>query len=262
MDVKNKIQIIISIIVRIIILIVSCIMIMWYMDSGFIAFGSIVGITVFGTTGLAALCWDLIRLFCKKIMQKKWGKILVHALMGLTGIFVLYVAVAIGLMLYGANNTPDENATVVVLGCQVRGTVPSHALRNRLDTAFSYLDSHPSAKAVLSGGKGSGEDISEAQCMYNYLTEKGISPDRLFMEDRSTTTNENIRFSKEIIENNGLSQDLAVVTDWYHEFRASMICRRNNISCGAVPAPTPRYLTAHLVTREIFAIPHEFFMRS
>ena len=176
-------------------------------------------------------------------------------------LFCIYCAAAIGLMLYGANNPPEEGATLVVLGCQVRGKEPSHTLRLRLEAACRYLNENPRAKAVLSGGKGDHEEISEAQCMYNYLTEKGISPDRLYIEDKSTTTNENIRFSEEIIKKNGLDPRLAIATDWYHEFRAGLICRRQGYSCGAVSADTAGYLTAHLVTREIFAIANEVIFK-
>ena len=94
---------------------------------------------------------------------------------------------------------------------------------------------------------------------FHFLTEKGISPDRLYKEERSTTTDENIRYSSEIIRKNGMSENTAIVTDWYHEYRAGKIASRNGLNPGAVSAPTARFVTANLVTREIFAIALDIF---
>ena len=75
------------------------------------------------------------------------------------------------------------------------------------------LDDSPNANAVLSGGQGSDEIMSEAQCMYNVLTESKIDSSRLYMEDKSTNTTENIRNSMKIIEDNNLNTDITIVTD-------------------------------------------------
>ena len=247
--------------VRVVIIILSLIMILWYIDSSFIAFGNVVGISFFIIVIAACLGWDFIAAFIRRLSKTKGGRAVVIAFGVLGGLFAAYVCIAIGLMNYGASREPEPGATVVVRGCQVRGDVPSLTLKLRMDAAFDYLSAHPDAKAVLSGGQGDGENMSEAQCMYEYLTEKGISGDRLFIEDKSTTTNENIKFSKVIIEENGLSPDLAIVTDWYHEYRASIIARRAGCKSGAVSAPTANFLTAHLVTREIFALGNEVLFK-
>ncbi|MEI3193353.1 MAG: YdcF family protein [Lachnospiraceae bacterium] len=89
---------------------------------------------------------------------------------------------------------------LVVLGAQVRGTVPSRALKKRLDTAAEYLGKNLETKVVVSGGKGAGEEITEAEAMENYLLELGIEKDRIIMEDRSTTTSENLRYTGELID--------------------------------------------------------------
>ena len=257
----NNIKKIAEIIIRIAVVLISLCMIYWYAISGYIAFGNVVGIMIFAAIGIIAAFFTPIKELLGKIRKKKAGKMITNILLVMIVLFCIYCAAAIGLMLYGANNPPEEGATLVVLGCQVRGKEPSHTLRLRLEAACRYLNENPRAKAVLSGGKGDHEEISEAQCMYNYLTEKGISPDRLYIEDKSTTTNENIRFSEEIIKKNGLDPRLAIATDWYHEFRAGLICRRQGYSCGAVSADTAGYLTAHLVTREIFAIANEVIFK-
>lgn len=88
----------------------------------------------------------------------------------------------------------------MVLGAGVNGTVPSQALRERLEAAQDYLARYPEAIAVLSGAQGDGEAITEAQCMYDWLTARGVDPARLRMETKATTTEENLRCSLDLIE--------------------------------------------------------------
>lgn len=244
--------------IRVLIVSASLIMIYWYIDSRFIGFGNLAGILFFVIAAGCAIFYNYIKKFISKLRKRKGGKIAVNIVFVLIGLFIIYVVTALCLMFYGSGKAPEKGATVVVLGCEVRGETPSQALKNRLDAAYSYLTENPDSKAVLSGGQGDNENISEAECMYRYLTEMGISEDRLYKEDKSATTYENIKFSMEIIKNNKLSKDLAIVTDWYHEYRASLIAKRQGIeNVGAVGAPTQTYLTANLVTREIFALGKE-----
>ncbi len=243
---------------RILVVIVSLIMIYWYIDSRFIGFGNVVGVLFFSAAAGCAVFYNYIKKFISMLRRKKGGKTVVGIVLVLIGLFLAYVVCALGLMFYGSGKTPEKGATVVVLGCEVRGEEPSRTLRNRLDAAYAHLTENPDAKAVLSGGQGDNENISEAECMYRYLTEKGIDKDRLYKEDKSSTTYENIKFTREIIKNNSLSEDIAIVTDWYHEYRASLIAKRQGVkNVGAVGAPTETYVTANLVTREIFALAKE-----
>ena len=94
---------------------------------------------------------------------------------------------------HGADD--PEAQWVVVLGAGVNGTVPSQALRERLEAAQDYLARYPEAVAVLSGAQGDGESITEARCMYDWLTARGVDPARLRLETKATTTEENLRCS-------------------------------------------------------------------
>lgn len=110
---------------------------------------------------------------------------------------------------------------VIVLGAAVYGTKPSVSLRNRLICALDYLERNPNAKAVVSGGQGDGEDMTEAACMQNWLLEKGIAEERILLEEHSTSTLENLAFSKAVIEADGGSADkVAIVSSSYHLYRA------------------------------------------
>lgn len=88
---------------------------------------------------------------------------------------------------------------VIVLGACVRGTRVTRSLAFRLKKAAEYADEHPDCMLVVSGGQGPGEDITEAQAMYDWLVRHGIAGKRILQEDRSVNTRENLLFSKEVI---------------------------------------------------------------
>lgn len=117
---------------------------------------------------------------------------------------------------------------------------------------------HPDSVCILSGGQGSDEIISEAECMYRYLTEKGIDPDRLYQEDRSASTRENLAFSREIIEAEHLNPHIAIATSEFHEYRAGKIAESLGLDHSAVPGRTPGYLFAAYYVRELYGILYEW----
>ena len=177
---------------------------------------------------------------------------------GLAAGFLVFLAVESMILWAGERPMPDdEPAAVIVLGAGVNGTTPSLTLRTRLDTAAEYLQAHPDVPAVLSGGRGPGEDITEAQAMYTALVSRGISPDRLFLEERSTSTAENLDFSREILAQRGLdpSAVVAIVTNDFHQFRAQLIARERGMMVIGIPAELPWWwLNANYYVREFFAL--------
>ena len=149
-------------------------------------------------------------------------------------------------------NAEAEADYLIVLGCQVRGTVPSRMLRQRLDAALDYLNAHPDATAIVSGGMGPGEDITEAECMYTYLTSASIDPTRIILEDRATSTMENLRFSLELMEPNSTA---AIVSNEFHLYRAGQMAQKLGLEATLVPASTEYpILLASYFLREIFAV--------
>ena len=117
-------------------------------------------------------------------------------LAGLVLFFYLEHQIGTGMKAKGIENLDY----IVVLGCQVKGTKPSKALKDRLDTAKEYMQANPETIAVLSGGQGKMEEISEAECMRRYLEKAGISRERLILEQRSTTTRQNLRYSRRYMD--------------------------------------------------------------
>jgi uncharacterized SAM-binding protein YcdF (DUF218 family) len=127
------------------------------------------------------------------------------------------------LALYGGQDTADyTEETVIVLGCGIRGTRVSVGLAKRLNKAYEYHEKNPEAMIIVSGGQGPQEDIPEALAMKTYLVEKGIPEEKIIMEDKSTSTITNFRYSREIMEKEGMSLDSVVfVTNAYHIYRAA-----------------------------------------
>ena len=142
---------------------------------------------------------------------------------------------------------------IIVLGAHVDGTRMTLALLERARRALLYLEENPGTKAVLSGGKGDGENISEAEAMYRYLTGHGIDGDRLIREEESTSTKENLEFSCRKIGTTDCS--VGVVTNNFHVWRGAAIAR----NCGfrEVAMVPSRYRSWRLfiyIPREILAI--------
>ena len=84
---------------------------------------------------------------------------------------------------------------MVILGCQVKPWGQSILLQDRLDKALDYLEEHPDVQVVVSGGQGPDEPTTEAQAMYDYLTEHGVEPERIWQEDQSHNTWQNVRYT-------------------------------------------------------------------
>ncbi len=126
------------------------------------------------------------------------------------------------LALYGRNdNATYEEQTVIVLGCGIRGERVSVGLAKRLNKAYEYHLQNPEAVIIVSGGQGPQEDIPEALAMKRYLVSKGVSEDKIIMEDKSTSTITNFRNSYKIMYENNLSEySVVFVTNGYHVYRA------------------------------------------
>lgn len=163
-------------------------------------------------------------------------------------------------ILTNMNILPQEETTVVVLGCRVKNKKPSLALKERLDKTYQYLNENPKLQCILSGGQGANEEISEAKCMYQYLVSKGIDPHRLYQEDKSTSTRENILFSYQLIKKENLPKAITIITNEFHEYRAQTIARRLNIKSYAISAHTAWWLFPTYFVREIFGIVYEFIL--
>lgn len=190
------------------------------------------------------------RLFAGKLRK---AAIAVAAALGAAVVCVLVVCVLIAT---AANDPPaeGEEVTVVVLGCQVVGERPSLMLRARIHAAYDYLSAHPDAVCIATGGKGDNENISEAACIRRELIALGIDEKRIYTEDRSVNTAENMAFSADIIHQHGLSTTVAVVSDNFHQLRASIFAARSGLEARSVGCSSHPLLGGGYWAREVLAL--------
>ena len=146
------------------------------------------------------------------------------------------------------NASYNENY-VVVLGAGLKGKEPSETLKMRLDKAIEYMNKNESATAIVSGGQGKGELISEAAAMKNYLVSNGIEHDRIITEDNSTSTYENFYYSSKLIESKGI----VFVTSNFHVLRSSQMAKMNGIDTKHIGASIPIATIPAACMREFFA---------
>ena len=147
---------------------------------------------------------------------------------------------------------------LIVLGAAVHGDTPSLSLVERLSAAKDYLTKHPDTVAIVSGGQGGGENVSEAQAMYEWLCEKGIDPERIIMENKATSTYENLKFSREIINARSDNATIAVVSSEYHLCRAKLIAKTLDMEIHTVPAHTTYFsIKLNYFIREAFGVTYQ-----
>lgn len=187
-----------------------------------------------------------------------WAR-LPHAVgMGIAAVATLgtaaVVATGIFIMAQTWSAAPAGLDYLVVLGAQVRPDgSPSTVLRYRLDTAADYLRENPGAMCIVSGGQGGNEPTTEAACMASYLQEQGIDASRIKLEDRSTSTVENLRFSRELV--GGDDASVGIVTNDFHAFRAAAIAKRQGLTDAVgVAAPSDPWFLPNNLLREVLCV--------
>jgi len=148
------------------------------------------------------------------------------------------------------DNTPTDY--VVVLGAGLIGDRISTSLQLRLDAALEFHSIHPEIPIIVSGGQGPDELLSEARAMKDYLIEKGIDPNLITMEDKSTSTYENFMFSKELISNKCSKTPIkvTVITNNFHQFRANMIAKAQGFEVHGYPGSCHPYSSLNFHVRE------------
>lgn len=172
------------------------------------------------------------------------------------------------LVVSGADGSVGDEAAscVVILGAGVNGTEPSLMLCARLDAALAYLADKPDVPVIVSGCQGNGEDITEAECMYRYLTARGIDAARVWKEERATSTRTNFAYSMELMAERGIdpTDHFAYVTNDFHVYRAGVTAgaaRARGIAAKLPRSPYYDALEINYFIREAFALANELLFR-
>lgn len=224
--------------------------------------GNLTGMILSFLLILYGLFFTKINVTITNLWNNRIGKI-VLSLFSITGLVIAGLTLVITICLIGASlkkPPKNTNTTAIVLGCAVHGTKPSLMLQTRLKAAFYYLEKNPTAKAILSGGQGPGEDISEAQCMFEYLTEHGIAADRLYLEAQSENTAQNIQYSKEILEKFQKQKDIVIITNEFHQYRASILAKNAGLTAYSINGKTLFYLLPTYYIRELYAVLNQWLL--
>lgn len=177
---------------------------------------------------------------------------------GILGVplLVFLLAILFTCLLIGSGMREREKRAcryLIVLGAQVSGSRITDSLKRRLDRAKEYLVQNEGALVIVSGGRGKGEDVTEAEAMASYLMENGIAKERIFLEDQSRTTKENLLFSATLMKETG--SPVGIVSNNFHLYRALQYAKAAGYSdvCPIVAGCNPVLFVNYMV-RECFAV--------
>jgi len=175
------------------------------------------------------------------------------------GVVLIVIAIVLYIWLgkeieRGVEAKADGSANyMIILGAKVKpGGVPSLSLKSRLEVAVPYLVKYPQVKVIVSGGQGPDEDRTEASVMREYLEQNGIDATRIIEEDQSTSTYENLVFSKELLPKE--TKKITIVSNDFHLKRAKYLAESLDFEVDVVSAKTPKSVEAKLKIRERAAL--------
>ena len=214
----------------------------------------------FALRGYSYIAHTLTFIAALIVMHRYFSRTLWRIVVILVCIGLVYFIIVEVPIIKNAHTDPEpERPYLIVLGAAVHGDYPSLSLVHRLQGALEYLEEYPDSRAIVSGGQGVGENLTEAQSMFDWLTAHGIAPERIIMEDMATSTKENLLFSFEIIEALGDKPEgsVAILSSPYHLYRAKSMAKILGVDAvGVAGVPDYPVLTINYFIREAFGVTH------
>ncbi|MCQ2485895.1 MAG: YdcF family protein [Clostridia bacterium] len=215
-------------------------------------------------TSIAMLC-GLIAVCAAQFLSKHYSSVGINVIFAiLSSLYLFFVINIVSAIIYGiyiAKYVPKyDKDYIIILGCKIKDDGTLYPLiKGRVDKAIDFYKKQlektgKEAYFVPSGGKGSDEIISEAEAMKRYLIENGIPENRILAETKSTTTRENMLFSKEIIDSKSENAKIVFSTTSYHVFRSGAIAYSNNINIEGIGSKTKWYFWPNAFLREVAGI--------
>ncbi|EHQ90582.1 YdcF family protein [Desulfosporosinus youngiae] len=211
-----------------------------------------------GILGAAMLLWRFKGNYLKRHFLKDrfiWLRRFVR--LGILTLLASFLLIE-SLLLYNTQDpVPNQVDYLIILGAGLNGDKLSWTLWERVDRGLKILQDNRDMRVVVSGGKGPGEWITEAEAMQRYLVEQGIAKERIIKEERATSTMENFRYSRELLgQQPGYepAEPVLVITNDFHMFRSKILAKRNGLNPVGVPSATPWYLRPNVYLREYFAV--------
>ena len=222
----------------------------------FLLAAAVFAVAMTGHTFVAALCALAAAVIAFYHFVRKRNRYTYSAALLALGLAVFGVIEA-PIVKAARTDAPDDVSYLVVLGAGLHGDTPSLSLTDRLDAALDWLEAHPDCVAVVSGGQGPGETMTEGEAMEIWLEARGIDPQRIIVEDRATSTWENLENSFALIRGRGGEPDgdCAIVTSEYHLYRAKAMAEELGVECFGVAGRTSwPTLALNYFIREGFAV--------
>lgn len=209
---------------------------------------------VFGLC-VCVLGFLILRFYHRLAERGGWRKAVVRLVSVFYCLGLLWAGYLTGLMVSAQYHTPPDGTNVIVLGAQVYSAERMGVtLTNRVNRAHVYLLENPDAKCIVTGGQGGDEPCPEALTEKNALLRLGIGEDRIYMEDRSRNTRQNLKFSREIAGKEGLGTEFALVTQGFHMYRALKLAESAGFTPYSLVADTDPILLPEYYGRELLSL--------
>ncbi len=191
--------------------------------------------------------------------DRPWVYAVVGALMIIAAyVAFLFVSLLLYSIIYGKTGRRTGFQAVIVLGSGLIGSRVPPLLASRLDRAIAVYRREVAAGnvplIVVTGGQGSDEETSEAAAMRGYLLERDVPDESIVVEDRATTTDENLRYSRALLDERGHTGRTVAVTNNFHVFRTAVLARRLRMKLEVMGSRTAFYFLPSAFLREFVAI--------
>lgn len=210
-----------------------------------------------GIIGLLFIVWGIFRVKIISLTSVGYLKVIrLTFTFGALCIILSFFIICIVIQSYSKNIPKPNQDAIIVLGAGLRGENLSSTLQARLNRALQYHNQNPNSIIIVSGGQGPDELVTEASAMKKYLLQKGIAEDKILYEDRSTSTKENFKFSKVILDNyfNGKDYSIVFVTNDFHLLRSKYYAVDAGFKADGLPSPSLKYLLPNYYLREYLAL--------
>lgn len=198
----------------------------------------------------------LLTIFYQRIVKRGGAyKVLIRLAACFVAVGLFWCTYLTVLMNLAQDKAPPKDTNIILLGAQVYNeNHMSLSLASRVDRAYAYLVENENAICIVTGGQGNDEPCTEASVEKKFLMEMGIAEDRIYLEDQSHNTRENILFARDIAEANNLGTEFAVVTQGFHMFRSMQLAESMGLETYSVVSYTDPLLYPGYYGRELLSL--------
>lgn len=168
----------------------------------------------------------------------------------------IFISIEISIIYHGNKKEASVPSYIVVLGAGLNKDKISTSLYYRLNSAIELSNQIKDVPIIVSGGQGENESLSEAKAMKLYLISKGVNEARIIMEDKSTNTYENFKFTKEKILEifNDTHPTITIITNNFHMYRSKIISENLGFKVYEYSSPSYTTFNPNFYAREFFAV--------